>query len=224
MRRPAARLARLLACAVVPATLVAGCSSGSPAPSAPTSAAAPASPSQGPPVRYAKLPGACAAIGSAAVKSLVPGAKKPSGTPADSGRPADRSGCSWSGLHGYQYRFLDDAYQRFDNVPQAQSGNELAQSAYSAAVRSSAKAAANAKAAVHTAPLPAVGDEAVLLTWDVTQDHAAYHYATVVARSANAVLTVDYSGAGLQGDTSPKAATVSLGAEQAAKAALAALH
>ncbi len=217
MHRSATRLARLLACAAVPVTLVAGCSSGSSdsdagagTPSASASAA----------VRYTTLPDACAAIPQDTVKSMVPGSKNLKGTAAGSGEPKDSAGCSWSGLDGYQYRYVDDAFQRFDSIADTETAEDQAKTAYHAAVQAVAKSATGAK----SEPLAGVGDEAALITWDTTKDKATYHNTTVVARSGNALVTVDYTGAGLQGDHAPKPGSMETAVQLAAKEALGALR
>jgi hypothetical protein len=232
--RPArtARLAVYSLCATVPLALLAGCSHGSARSAAdgsgrtPTGAAqsAAASPSASAAVRYASLPDPCGAISPATVKSLVPGSSKPKGSAVESGQPRQRGGCSWSGLHGYQYRFLDTAFQRFDSVPGAPSADSQAATAFGAAVRTGTAGATAAKSTASTSPLPGVGDQATLITWDVTKDKAVYRTASVVVRSANAVVTVDYAGAGLEGDRKPTTSALRDSAERAAKEALAALR
>lgn len=216
--RSVTRPVRLLACAVVPVALVvAGCSSGSAGSRG--SSGSPSSSATVAKARYASLPDPCAAIAKSTVTSLVPGAKEPGGTAAGSGEPKDNGGCSWTGLNGYQYRYLDNAFQRFDSVPGARTADDQARSAYRAAVRATAAATKGTK----TAALPGVGDEATLITWDSGKDHSVYRNATVVARSANAVLTVDYTGAGLQGSGTPKAAGLETGVRRVSQEALAAL-
>lgn len=218
MLRSTPRLVPLIVSATVPVTLLSGCSSwsgggsGGAPPSSSSSSAAPA--------RYRSLPDACAAIPRATVRSMVPGSRKPNGTSAQSGEPKSSGGCSWNGLTGYQYRYLDNAFQRFDNVSGFQSGEDQARSAYRAAVQETAHATRGTR----TVRLGEVGDEASLVSWDTTKDHARYHNSTVVVRSANAVLTVDYISAGLQGDRGPRSDGIDSDAQRAAKEALAALR
>lgn len=221
MHRPIrpSRLVRALLCVSAPVALAAGCSS-APA-SDVTSSPVPSSAGPSPSVRYAALPDPCKALSHATVVSLVPGTKKAGGAAADSGEPDSRSGCSWNGLHGYQYRFLDIAFQRFDNG--AQSADDQAAAAYDTTVQTAALAAKTGKKAAHTGVLAGIGQEAGLITWDTTKDHAVYHNATVVTRVANTVVTVDYTGAGLQGAHSPKAATVQAAARRAATEAVTSL-
>ncbi len=221
-RARARRPLPLPATALLPLALLAGCS-GSHASSADTSGGAP-SPSASATARYATLPDPCRAITSGTLKALVPGTKKPKGTEAGSGQPHQHGGCSWNGLHGYQYRYLDDAFQRFDPVAGAPSADRQAATAYTAAVRTAQTASKSAKGTPHTSRPHGLGDQATLITWDTSKDHATYHNATVVVRSANAVLTVDYSAAGLQGAHGPKSSDLRDDAERAARDALSALH
>ncbi len=216
----AARAALLSAGAIAPAALLAGCSLSSGAGAAP-SATATASPTAS--VRYATLPDPCGAISRATLKSLVPGAKSLKGSEAGSGQPKLRGGCSWNGLHGYQYRYLDASFQRFDTLAGAAPADTQATTAYHAAVRTTAGAAQADKGKATTAPLPGLDGPATLIVWQAAKSHASYHTATIVVRSANAVVTIDYTGAGLQGDHAPKTSDLRSGAEQAAKQALAAL-
>ncbi len=219
--RTARRLpALLLAAAVLPVALTA-CSSGAAKPSAAPSASAtkPAAPK----VRYAALPSPCGALSTGTVKSLVPGARSTKGTAATAGTSKDRGGCSWNGLSGYQYRYLDTSFQRYDNVTGGTSGNDEAAAAYSAAVRATQAGATDAQGKPTTSSLRGVGDQASLVSWTTSKDHATYVNVTVVTSSANVVLTVDYIGAGLQGDHRPKSSDLDSGAQKAAREALAAL-
>lgn len=219
MHETARPLVRLLVRGALPGLLLAtGCSPGpdaaphrAPAPAAgPTTAQAPAG--------YPRLPDPCAAIPQDTVRQLVRGVKNPAGTPVASAAPTERGGCSWTGLDGYQYRWLDDLLQRFDPLA-GRSGQDQARAAYDLAVHTAAQAAGAA-----TAQLAGIGDQAALITWDQRKDGAGYHYATVVARSANAVVTVDFSGAGLQGADHPDADRMNGDVQQAARAAVAALR
>ncbi|AEW95792.1 MULTISPECIES: hypothetical protein [Streptomycetaceae] len=225
MHSSAQRLARLLACATVPVALLTACSSGSGsahdaskgasgAPSAPSSSPTASLPAD----KYAALPDACKAISQDTVKQMVPSAKDASGKAVTSSDPKTRGGCSWTGLDGYQFRFLDDSLQRFDSIPGAASGEDQAKNAYRLAVQNVDK-----PSGAKTGQVSGLGDEATLLTWDATKDDTDYHYATVVVRSANAVVTVDFSGAGLEGDDKPKADEMNQDAQDAAKQAVASL-
>lgn len=229
MHRSAPRLARLLACAAVPVTLVAACSSGSDSPKGQAGAqkAAPsASPSGSPtasaspdiaPAKYAQLPVACKAVGARTVASLVPKAKKRDGTPVTSGSTDERSGCSWNGLNGYQYRWLDVSLQRYDSVAGLGSAEAQATKRYSELV-AAAKAAKGATSETLTAA--GTWDTATAVTSRTTKDKEEYQDVTVVARSGNAVVALSYNGAGLEDAKTPKADGLRTNAVKAAKEAV----
>ena len=224
MHRPAApHLARLLACAAVPVMLLTGCSSGSSS-SANGQQGQTGSPSSGSaapslaPAKYKTLPDPCKAMSQDTVNHLVQSAKNPSGTAAGSNAAKDRGGCSWNGLDGYQFRYLDDSFQRFDSISTA-SAEDQAKSAFQQSVQSTTGKASDAKAT----QLSGLGDSATLVTWDDKKDNDPYHNATVVARSANVVVVIDFNGAGMQGDDKPKADEMDKDTQQAAKEALASL-
>jgi hypothetical protein len=220
MHKPAPTLALLLASASVPVMLVAGCSPGSNSSSGSGSlsgaqgGSAGASPSLAP-TKYPKVPDPCGAISQNTVKSMVPGVKNAAGQLISSANANDHGGCSWTGVNGYQYRYLDDSFQRFGSAP---GGSAQAQA--TVAFQSTVQAAAKA-AGAKTTQLNGVGDQAALITWDTDSDQAGYHYATVVARTSNVIATVDFSGAGLEGDSKPKADQMDTGAQQAAQEAIA---
>lgn len=218
MHRSVQPLARLLACAAVPAVLVTGCSSGSAPAKDGQSGSAPTSAATATGAKYTKLPDPCAAISQATVKQMVPSAKDAGGRPVTASDPNSRGGCSWTGLDGYQYRWLDDSLQRFDALGTG-SADDQARAAYQLAVQAASKTP-GAKAA----RAGGIGDQATVVTWDANRDNTDYHYVTVVARSANAVVTVDFNGAGLQGDNKPKADEMNSDAQQAAREVLGTLR
>jgi hypothetical protein len=228
MHRPAApHFARLIACAAVPVMLLAGCSSGSgssaksqqgQAGSSASGSSSSAASSSLAPAKYKTLPDPCKAMSQDTVNHLVQSAKNPDGTAANSNDPKDRGGCSWNGLDGYQFRYLDDSFQRFDSVPTTSAENQ-AKSAFQQAVQTTTDKASSPK----TTQLSGLGDSATLVTWDDKKGDDPYHNATVVARSANVVLVIDFNGAGMQGDDKPKADEMDKDTQQAAKEALASL-
>ncbi|MET7642364.1 DUF3558 domain-containing protein [Streptomyces sp. NPDC005426] len=232
MHRSAPRLARILACAAVPVMLVvAGCSSdsdvkkddassSSAAPDAKSSEAAVA------PARFAALPDPCASVTANTVKSLVPSAKNKKGTRGKSSDTAVRGGCSWNGLadkgvKGSQYRWLDVGFSRFASDQAVGSGSERAQADYTKQV-AKAQAADGAKK-LATAPVGSIGEEATKITYDLTKTGEDFKYVTVVARTGNVVVTLNYNGAGYAGAKTPSAEEILKGAEKAAKEAVAAV-
>ncbi|WP_405724449.1 DUF3558 family protein [Streptomyces sp. NBC_01537] len=226
MQRSAPRHARLLACAAaaaVPVMLIAGCSStktttdGSPSvsPSGSGSGSTSASPSLAA-AEYAALPEPCKTISTKTVKALVPKVKDASGVAAKSTDPAARGGCSWNGLDGFQYRWLDVALQRFDSVAGIGSAESQAVKQYEELV-TEAKAVKGATAAEATG----LGDEATTVTAKVTKDKEQYQDVTVIARTGNVAVILTYNGAGFETAKTPKAADIEKDALTAAKEAVA---
>ncbi|MEU4096952.1 DUF3558 family protein [Streptomyces sp. NPDC026673] len=227
MHRSAPHLARLLAVAAVPVMLVAGCSSGSDsskddaqkaaAASAPASKSASPSPSVAP-AKYAQLPDPCRVIGEKTVKSLVPKAKKAAGTPAHSAERDERGGCSWNGLDGYQYRWLDISLQRYETVAGLGSAEEQAKERYAEQV---AEAGRVKGAKSEPVTVNGVWDAGTAVTSSAKKDKEEYRDVTVVARTGNAVLVLTYNGAGLEDAKTPAASGLRADALKAAKEAAA---
>ncbi|WP_329314009.1 DUF3558 domain-containing protein [Streptomyces sp. NBC_01262] len=228
MQRSAPHRTRLLACAAaaaVPVMLIAGCSStntnaktttdGAPSASPSGSVSGSASPSLAA-AEYAALPEPCKAVTTKTVKALVPKVKNASGVAAKSTDPAARGGCSWNGLDGFQYRWLDVALQRFDSVAGIGSAESQAVKRYEELV-TEAKAVKGATAA-ETASL---GDEATTVTAKVTKDKEQYQDVTVIARTGNVAVILTYNGAGFETAKTPKAAEIAKDALTAAKEAVA---
>ncbi|MFD8691931.1 DUF3558 family protein [Streptomyces sp. NPDC059651] len=230
MHRSAPRLTRILACAAVPVMLVvAGCSSDSDGKKddASSSSAAPDATQTEPavaPAKFAALPDPCKSITAKTVKSLVPSAKTKSGTRGKSSDESVRGGCSWNGLDdngikGSQYRWLDVGFTRFASDQALGSGADRAQADYTKQV-AKAQAAEGAKK-LATAPVGSIGEQATRITYDLTKTGEDFKYATVIARTGNVVVTLNYNGAGYAGAKTPSAADIVKGAEKAAKEAVA---
>ncbi|WP_277035071.1 DUF3558 domain-containing protein [Actinacidiphila oryziradicis] len=226
MQRSAPRLARLLASAAVPVMLIAGCSSGSDSSSSKKasdgnpSVSGSASPSPSPTLaaaKYTKLPDPCKSVTQKTVKQLVPKVKDTSGLAAKSSDATARGGCSWNGLDGFQYRWLDVAMQRFETVPGIGSAEEQAVKRYGEQVA----AATATKGAKSGAVAGLGGDTATMVTAEVTKDKEQYQQVTVVTRTGNVVAVLSYNGAGMESAKTPKAADLQKGAKAAAKEAMA---
>ncbi|MEW2484852.1 DUF3558 family protein [Streptomyces sp. NPDC048411] len=233
MHRSAPRLTRILACAAVPVMLVvAGCSSdsGSKEKSGSSSSSSSTPSAQNPsaqkteatvePAKFAELPDPCAAISAKTITSLVPKAKSKAGSPARSSDTSARAGCSWNGLDdngvkGSQYRWLDVGFTRFESDQALGSGAKRAQEDLANQVAKS-KAAEGAKKVVE-APVSGIGDQATMVTYDLTKTKEDFKYATVVARTGNVVITLTYNGAGYAGAKTPSGDDILKGAEKAAK-------
>jgi hypothetical protein len=226
-RRIAPRPALLLACAVaVPAMLLAGCSSGGSggdgegSGDSASTEGAPTTPSLAP-AKYGSLPDACTTVSRATVTALVPKAKAAGGTPAKADESHTRSGCSWTGngSDGYQYRWLSVTLQRFTSTP-AGSAEERAEQRYTDQIAQLRKAPGASTSAITGA---GTGDQAGSVTEKATVAKVTSQNDTVVARTGNIVVIVEYNGAGLEGKKNPTASDVRTGAERAVKDAIAAV-
>ncbi|MGW3090773.1 DUF3558 domain-containing protein [Streptomyces sp. NPDC001108] len=237
MHRSAPRLARILACAAVPVMLVvAGCSSdsgdkdkdkegaGSSASASPGGSEK-AEPTVEP-AKFASLPNPCKTVTKKTITSLVPSAKSKNGTAATSSDTSSRAGCSWNGLDdngvkGSQYRWLDIGLTRFDSDQALGSGADRAQQDFTKQVTKT-KTAEGAKKVAEKS-VSGIGEQATLVTYDLTKTKEDFKYATVVARTGNVVITLTYNGAGYAGAKTPAADDIAKGAERAAKDAVAAI-
>ncbi|MET8558219.1 DUF3558 domain-containing protein [Streptomyces sp. NPDC004959] len=245
MHRPVQRLSRILACAAVPVILVAaGCSSGSDDAGAKDDAKKSAAAGSGESAKtgdsaspeatgtatvrakYAKLPEPCAAVSAKTLKALVPAAKDKKGSQGSSDDLNARGTCSWNsldsnGVHGSQYRWLSLALVRFDSDATLGTGDERAAS-YLAKQIAAARATADAKG-LKSEKLTGLGDEATAVTYKLKKKEGDFRQQTLLVRTANAVLTLDYNGAGLAGEKDPDPAKLLKNAKRAADDAVAAV-
>ncbi|MFJ1585280.1 DUF3558 domain-containing protein [Streptomyces sp. NPDC088197] len=227
-RHTASRLALLLACAAVPAMALAGCSSGSGSSDAKSSASSPtgSGPSGGSatptlaPTKFAALPASCKAITQATVNALVPKAKTPGGTPVKSDDITSRAGCSWTGngKDGYQYRWLSVTLQRFTSSTALGTAEDQAKKRYTEQVGT-----LNQVPGAASATLTGLGDQAASVVSKATVAKVTSQNDSVVVRSGNVVVLVEFNGAGLEGKKNPSAGDVQSGAQRAAKEAVAAV-
>ncbi|UPZ30588.1 DUF3558 family protein [Streptomyces sp. LRE541] len=233
VQRPRQRLTRILVgAAAVPVMLVAsGCSSdsgdgsgddakkdsGSSASSSATEAAAVVKEAT-----YAKLPEPCKVFSSKTLKDLVPEGTK-SGKEGKSEDIDTRGNCSWDsldnkGVNGSQFRWLNVSLLRFESDQTRGTGEKLASEYYTKHAED-ARAVEDAKN-IKSQPVSGAGNEATLVTYDLKKKEGTFKQQTLVTRVENVVVTVDYNGAGLAGDDSPKAADLAKSAEKAAKEAV----
>ncbi|WP_306336062.1 DUF3558 family protein [Streptomyces sp. KL118A] len=239
MHRPAQRKrqlrSRLLVCAAaVPVILVAGCSSdsgsdsGSDGAKKDSGAKASASAKSGDKAAsvekaaYAKLPEPCDVLSKKTLEDLVPKAKDKSGKAGTSSDTALRGSCSWdsldnNGVDGSQFRWLRVSLMRFESDPSLGSGAKRAQDSFAKQV-SDAQATKDAKS-VKAEPVQGVGQQATLVRYDLKKDKDTFKQQTFVTRVENAVITVDFNGAGLAGDEAPDAGKLGKDAQKAAKEA-----
>lgn len=229
-------LRRALVCAAaVPVMLVAaGCSSdsgsGDKAPegkdggaTSSASSAASASPTVQA-AAYKALPEACKVLSEKTLDDLVPKAK--SGKKGSSDDTSTRGSCSWSsldnnGVKGSQFRWLNVSLLRFESDASRGAGDKLAQEYY----RAQAQDARSVTGAKNTKsePVQGVGDEATAVRYDLKKKEGSFKQETVVARTENVVVTVDYNGAGLAGEKTPDGDKLNKLAQKALKEAVAAV-
>lgn len=234
MHRPAQRLTRILTCAAaVPVILIAsGCSSdsgsgsdGAKKDSGSKASASASGKDKAPTVEkaaYSKLPEPCEVLSKKTLEDLVPKAKDKSGKAGTSDDTTARGTCSWdsldnNGVDGSQFRWLRVSLMRFDSDASLGSGAKRAQNNFAKQV-ADAQATEGAKD-VKTEPVPGMGDQTTVVRYDLKKDKENFKQQTVVTRVENAVVTIDYNGAGLAGDKAPDAKDLSKDAEKAAKEA-----
>lgn len=224
-RRRGRRL-RAVAAVAVPVFLVAGCfgsddedSSGSD--SASETSAAP-SPS---PVKFKELPDPCKSLAKKTVEDVVPKASDENGKKLTS-EDADAYGaCLWTGRDDYDYRVLSVSMRRFDSDTTLGSGDKRAKD--HAAEQRKAISDNDENKGITEKKLEGVGQSATSISFDSTkkdgdqsQQYRAHH---VVVTHNNVVLTVEYSGTGLEDAKNPSADTVRKAAEKVTKEALTAI-
>ncbi|MEU7375111.1 DUF3558 family protein [Streptomyces albidoflavus] len=232
MHRPAQRLTRILACAAVPVMLVAaGCSSDDSSgtddaqkdkPASSSAASAPAVEK----AAYGTLPEACATLSKKTLRDLVPEADSLKGKTGKSDDTASRATCSWNsldtkGVDGSQFRWLHVSLMRFDSDEALGSGQERAEKYYAKQI-ADAKATEGAKE-VATEPVSGTGDAATVVSYELKKKEGTFKQQSLVTRVENVVVTVDYNGAGLAGQSSPKTTGLVEDATKAGKEAVAAV-
>jgi hypothetical protein len=222
------RLSRTLACAAtlaLPALLVAGCSSESS--SSDSSGSAPAGKSPKPsaaPVKYKTLPDACKTLSKNTVKDLTPKSDNAGGKRIGTGEANDSGSCLWSGLNKFDYRQLTVSLKRFDSDTSRGPGDKLAGS-YLAQQVADIKSDKDNKSP-RESPVGGVGDQATSIDYEVKKNKKKsedFREVRLVIRDANAVVTVDYAGAGFEDGKTPSAADLKKKAQKAGGDAVAAL-
>ncbi|MFH7599456.1 DUF3558 family protein [Streptomyces racemochromogenes] len=217
MHRSASRLTRVLACAAIPVVLtVAGCSSDSGKSSSasgsgkkPSSSSSAASGTKGSAtlekVAFTKLPDPCKSVPAKTVETLVHDAKDKNGTAAKSNDLANRASCSWNGLEtdgtkGSQYRWLSVSLVRYDSHASLGSGNKRAEEQYNKQIElaKTTKDGHDFKAE----QADGVGDQGTSVIYGIKKD-VDFFNTTVVARTQNVVITLDFNGAAYEGAGAP---------------------
>ncbi|MFI1149301.1 DUF3558 family protein [Streptomyces sp. NPDC020817] len=234
MHRSASRLTRVLACAAVPVILtVAGCSSDSGKDSASGGDKKPGASSSAKPsgkasaalekAAFATLPDPCKSLQTKTIDTLVPEAKDKNGTATKSNDLASRASCSWNGLDedglkGSQYRWLSISLVRYESHSSLGGANKRAEDQFNKQVET-AKATEGAQN-VKVEQAGGVGDQASSIVYGVKKD-VDFFNTTIVARTQNVVITLDYNGAAYEGAGAPDQAKLLENAIAAAKEAVA---
>ncbi|MER8013650.1 hypothetical protein ACIQ7S_11955 [Streptomyces griseoluteus] len=181
-----------------------------PAPTSQASAgasAAPAAPSTASAVKtYAAAPAPCTGVPVATVKSLVPGAKA-AGKEIPSTDSRLRRTCSWNALKGYDYRWLDVSYE-------VAASDDAAEKEYQQRVAEKSGGGA----------VPGLGDGGYSVVNLNTEDKQQTREGVVLARAANALVVVTYSGSDFESKKAPETSEINKGAIKAAKEAVASLR
>ncbi len=169
---------------------------------------------------FAKLPEVCKTLSEKTIDKLVPKAEKKEGKALPASDTNDSASCIWSGLNDedvkdLQFRTLTVSLKRFASDPTLGSGEKRAadfveKQTKAATTQDGAKDAKTEKAA-------GVGEEANVVSTATKKGDNDFVNETVVARTANVVVTVKYSGAGYEGAKSPSADDMKKDAQEAAK-------
>ncbi|MFD5409785.1 DUF3558 family protein [Streptomyces nojiriensis] len=234
MHRSASRLTRVLACAAVPVILtVAGCSSDSGKDTSSNGEKKSGSSSSAKPnpksskvlekAAFATLPDPCKALATATIDTLVPEAKDKNGTATKSNDLATRASCSWNGLDedglkGSQYRWLSLSFFRYDSHATLGDANKRAEEQYNKEVET-AKTEEGAQDP-KTEAVAEVGDQATSVIYKTKKDVDSFN-TSIVARTQNVVIRLDYNGAAYEGAGAPDHGKLLQDAITAAKEAVA---
>ncbi len=174
---------------------------------------------------FATLSDPCKSIQTATVDTLVPEAKDKNGTATKSNDLTTRASCSWNGLDedglkGSQYRWLSISLVRYDSHASLGSANKRAEEQFNKQVET-AKAAEGAHD-VKVEQAGGIGDQASSVVYGVKKD-VDFFNTTIVARTQNVVITLDYNGAAYEGAGAPDQAKLLENAIAAAKETVASI-
>lgn len=175
---------------------------------------------------YASLPDACEVFSEKTLKSVVPQGVK-SGKAINAAEENVTGDCRWisldnNGVDGSQYRWLSVSLHLLASNAANGPGEDRAAKAYESKV-TAAKAVDGAKN-VKTEPVTGTGDQATAVLYDLKKDGDTFKQQTIVVRTENVVITLDYNGAGLAGEKTPDAAALLKTATSAAKEAVEAVE
>lgn len=152
---------------------------------------------------YDKPPAPCEVLSQDTVQDLVPAAEQ-GGKELRLTAPERRRTCAWSGLKGYDYRWLDVGYDVRESAAAAATG-------FTARTRGDGDAVSG------------LGDQASVVMTLKEKDGQQTRAARVVVRDRNAVVTVTYNGSDFESQHAPEADTMREGALKAARTAVKAL-
>ncbi|MFJ4682379.1 hypothetical protein [Streptomyces sp. NPDC088789] len=158
------------------------------------------------PKTYAGAPAPCDSVAEKTVTSLVPGVKA-AGKEIPSTDTASRRTCSWNALKGYDYRWLDVAYEVMDSDAAAEKFYER---------RIEEKDGGGA--------VPGLGDAAYSVVNLTSEDDQKTREGTVVVLADNALVVITYNGSDFETKEAPSTDVINKGAIKAAKEAVAALE
>ncbi|WRZ49277.1 hypothetical protein OG622_20935 [Streptomyces sp. NBC_01314] len=176
--------------------------------------------------KYASLPDACEVFSDKTLKAVVPEGVK-SGKAINKAEENVTGDCRWisldnNGVDGSQYRWLSVSLHLLASNAANGPGEDRAAKAYETKV-TAAKAVDGAKN-VKTELLTGTGDQATVVKYDLKKDGDTFKQQTIVVRTANAVITLDYNGAGLAGEKTPDTAALLKSAKSAVKEAVEAIE
>ncbi|MEU6243782.1 MULTISPECIES: hypothetical protein [unclassified Streptomyces] len=155
---------------------------------------------------YAAAPAPCTGVPVDTIKSLVPGAKT-AGKEIPSTDSTLRRTCSWNALKGFDYRWLDVSYEV---TPSDQEATKEYQQ------RVTEKSGGGV--------VSGLGDSGYSVVNLTTEDKQQTREGLVMARAANALVVITYSGSDFENKKAPATDEINKGAIKAAKAAMAALQ
>ncbi|EKX67006.1 hypothetical protein [Streptomyces ipomoeae] len=227
----------LVGAAVVPVMLLAvGCSSDSDSDSASgdgepskvaESALADTSTPEVVEAAYSVLPDACEVFSQKTLKSLVPEGVK-SGKAINAAEENVSGDCRWisldnNGVDGSQYRWLSVSLHLLESDATNGPGEDRAHKAFESKV--TAAKGVDGATSVKTEPVAGVGDEATAVRYDLKKkDEGTFKQQTIVVRTENVVITLDYNGAGLAGEKTPDGAALLKSAKSGAEEAVEAVE
>lgn len=169
---------------------------------------------------YSVLPDACGVFAEKTLTSLVPEGAK-SGKAINTAEANVSGDCRWTsldnnGVDGSQYRWLSVSLHLLESDATNGAGADRAHRAFQSKVASAQ--ATDGATKLRTEPVTGLGDEATAVLYDLKKkDEDTFKQQTIVVRTENVVVTLDYNGAGLAGEKTPDPAALLKSAKSAAE-------